>query len=159
MSTVACLRRSIRFHDASEVVDDVLRLQVDGHEARGNWNLAQVVEHLARGIDCSYEGFDFTVPWLARVVLGRLAKQRFLYESMPSGYQFRSETVLVPPTDTDLPYAIEHLRCSMDRLQNDPPTQPHPLLGKLTHKEWQFLALRHAELHLSFIHPLEYANS
>ena len=154
MSAVVARRRSLRFRDASEVIDEVTRLQISGHESRGNWSLAQVVEHLARGIDCSYEGFDFTVPWLAQVVLGRLVKRRFLYDSMPSGYQFRSETVLVPSSDTNLDRAVEHLRRSFDRLQWDPPTKPHPLLSKLTHQEWQALALRHAELHLSFVHPL-----
>ena len=146
-------RRTIRFDNHQEIVDEAQRLIDNGHEARDNWTLGQILEHLARGNESTYEGFDFSVPWLVRTFIGPLMKNRFIYSSMPAGYKFRTKTVLEPPADVDATAALEHLSVTLKRLSGEAPTHPHPLIGYLSHDEWKNLALRHAELHLSFVHP------
>ena len=46
----------------------------------------------------------------------------------------------------DLGAAIE--RAGSQRMKH-----PSPVLGKLSHEQWEQLHCRHAELHLSFLHP------
>ena len=80
-------------------------------------------------------------------------KKKFLYDAMPAGFKFKKPTNLVPPEDTDLDSAFDHLLASSNRLEDEAPSKPHPFFGALSHAEWQSLALRHAELHLGFVHP------
>ena len=39
------------------------------------------------------------------------------------------------------------------RLDARPPDAPNPIFGRLTHDEWKAINLRHAELHMGFLHP------
>lgn len=48
---------------------------------------------------------------------------------------------------------LARLRKALDRLEKNPPTTPNPLFGHMPHEEWLLLHIRHAELHLSFVHP------
>ncbi len=121
----------------------------------GEWSLAQIFSHLARGIDCCYEGFDFKVNWWLRTFLGRLLKRRFLRRGMPAGIRLPSTAVrLLPGQDPEAPLEFEHLKRSLARLQREPPSQPHPVFGQMTWEEARQMMLRHAELHLSFVVPL-----
>jgi hypothetical protein len=46
------------------------------------------------------------------------------------------------------------LRRAIDRLERDQsPPHPSPVFGPMSHDEWIRLNLRHAELHLGFLHP------
>ncbi|MCA9215853.1 MAG: DUF1569 domain-containing protein [Planctomycetales bacterium] len=153
MTTASDQRRPLRFQSHTDVIADVEKLISGGFETRGKWTLAQILEHLALAIDSAYTGFDFTVPLLIRVFVGPFMKKKFVYQAMPSGFNFRKKTRLQPPADVDQEEAFAHLRRMLDRLTNEAPTQAHPLIGKLSKEEWYQLSLRHAELHLSFVHP------
>ena len=48
---------------------------------------------------------------------------------------------------------LEMFRRSIQRLEKTPPPMPSPVFGPMTHDEWKRLAMRHAELHLSFFKP------
>ena len=39
------------------------------------------------------------------------------------------------------------------KLDKTPPATPNVIFGPLTHEEWKAINLRHAELHLGFVHP------
>jgi hypothetical protein len=113
------------------------------------------MEHLAKTIDCFYEGFGFGAPWWMRRLVAPLLRRRFLNSPMPTGFQLRGRQaeVLAPPDNIRLDDALDHLRRATRRLLQLPPTQPHPVFGTMTQAEVQQLACRHAELHLSFIEP------
>ena len=50
--------------------------------------------------------------------------------------------------------AIEGFRHEMSRLREGARmTRPSPVFGAMSHEQWEQLHCRHAELHLSFIHP------
>jgi len=47
--------------------------------------------------------------------------------------------------------ALEHLKKSVARLQQETHREPSPFLGPLNLEEWNKLHCRHSELHMSFI--------
>ncbi len=153
-SATATSQRKLHFSNNDELRLDVERLLSGGFETRGNWTLAQILEHMARAIEAAYDGFDFTVPWFARTLIGPFMKKKFLTDTMPAGYKFKETTRIMPPVDTNQEAALDNFIAALERLENETPTHRHPFVGKLSHGEWRQLALRHAELHLSFVHPV-----
>ena len=63
-------RRTVAFQSSEEVLGEIRGLIDNGHETRGDWTLAQIVEHLAEGNESAFDGFDFTVPWLVVSAFG-----------------------------------------------------------------------------------------
>ncbi len=51
--------------------------------------------------------------------------------------------------------ALERVGAALDRLDRETPCAAHPFLGRLAGCEWIALHLRHAELHMSFVGPVE----
>ena len=146
--------RTVRFRELHEIIDDCERLAAAECTLLGNWSLAQIVRHLAQGIDCSFEGFGFQVNWFQRTFLGRLKLLWVLKFGMPRGVRLPESAMrLLPMSDPDLAAALDHLRASIRRLETEIPTHRHPMFGRLTHDEARRLTLRHAELHLSYVVP------
>ena len=48
---------------------------------------------------------------------------------------------------------LRQLERAVGRLVKETPPHPHPFFGALTREEWIKLQLRHAELHLGYLHP------
>ena len=65
-------RRNVRFEsidDLAEEIDRLVAAQREGHlVANGNWTPAQILDHLARFMEFSYEGFPFRASWPVRAV-------------------------------------------------------------------------------------------
>ena len=53
------MRRTLTFATPDDVLNDCQQLAAGPCTMLGQWTLAQNVRHLARGIDCFYEGFGF----------------------------------------------------------------------------------------------------
>ncbi len=149
-------RRQVVYATLDEFLTDVRGL-VGGHVTTvGNWTLAQILEHLARAIDSSIDGFSFQANWLVRKLVAPLLKNRLLTGRMQPGYNLRSRAAsYLPAPDCELDSALAHLEQATARLDTTPPTASHPFLGRLSEREWLALHLRHAELHMSFVVPSE----
>src|SRR5205807_10200197 len=92
-------------------------------------------------------------PWFIRLMVPFL-KSPFVNKGLPAGANIGNlpnGTLGTEPMETDR--AIRNLREAYGRLEREPPTEPNPFLGKLSHEDWIKLNLRHAELHFSFFHP------
>ncbi|WP_435016291.1 DUF1569 domain-containing protein [Tundrisphaera sp. TA3] len=150
-------RRSLRFDGIEPMLVDVEALAAAEREGTlrsfGNWTLGQSLNHLASWVDFAYTGLPIKLPFFVRWLVRPLKKKMLAGPLRPGvklpktpGGTLATEVV---PTDEGL----AHLRQSFARLAAEPPTLPHPLFGRLTHDEWMALHLRHAELHLSFLHP------
>jgi len=124
--------------------------------AAGNWTAGQTFGHLAAWIEYSYEGYPFNVPWFIRIIV-RLMKKRFLTKTMSRGVRLpgtKDGTYGTEPMTTE--EGARRLRSALDRLDcREPALYPSPALGTLTPDELIALHLRHAELHLGFLHPAE----
>jgi len=107
-------------------------------------------------MDKSIDGFAYRPPapirWLARM----LFKRRFLTKPMPPGFKLpaAAATELVPPA-TSLEEGLECIRRALTRLQTETSRVPSPVLGPLTIEEWNQMHCRHAEMHFSFLLPVD----
>jgi hypothetical protein len=84
----------------------------------------------------------------------RTRKKKYLYEALPVGVHIpkvEGGTLSTEPLSLD--DGLTRLRSAWDRLRTAPPGRPNIIFGPMSHKEWTQLNLRHAELHLSFLHP------
>ncbi|MGA3066203.1 MAG: DUF1569 domain-containing protein [Tepidisphaeraceae bacterium] len=147
-------RRDVHFSSLDEMLMDAENLakaESAGKLSRvGNWTLGQACGHLAVWTNFAYDGYPMKVPFLIKMLI-RPMKTRFIKGPIPAGKNlpgvdggtFGTEAL---PTATGL----ADLKLATARLKSAPPKDPNPVFGDLQHDEWIALALRHAELHLSF---------
>ena len=147
-------RREIVYGTLQDFLDDVQRLIDVEVTTLGNWSFAQILEHLARAIDSSIDGFSFRSNWLVRTLAAAFVKNRLLTTKMKPGVNLpRRASSYLPEPEIELRNACEHLEAAAQRLLTTPPTALHPYLGRMSDREWLALHLRHAELHMSFVVP------
>jgi hypothetical protein len=153
MAKPASSRRHLEFNDFGAVVADAERLHHRGYERAGQWDLAQVCDHLAYFIDASVDGAKFRVPWLIKVLFGRAAFRRILStRSMKEG-AFTPQKPL-PASGGDEAASLERLKTSIRRFEsNAGELQASPFFGHLTREEWRQLHLIHCGHHLGFLLP------
>jgi hypothetical protein len=152
-------RRQLVFNDLDAVVRDAERLQVGGYEKVGNWDLAQVCNHLADWMGFPIDGFPNppapirAVLWVVKKTVGRKKLLGYLKEkSFPAGKPTMPQTV--HPAGGDVRAAVERLRQSVGRLKTyTGPIVPSPLFGPMTKDEAVGMQLVHAAHHLSFLIP------
>jgi hypothetical protein len=156
MPAATATRREIHYASLDEFQADAERLAKGKFRTVGKWTYPQILDHLARSMTASLDGFGFKAPWWARTFIAPLAKNSFLTKPMRAGFNLpESAGSLAPAGDLLLPAAIENLRKAMTRCTRETPQAEHPFLGKLASQEWNALYLRHAELHMSFVLPEE----
>jgi hypothetical protein len=157
-------RRAVCLHSIDEFVAEMERIANAYHSGRirttGNWTAAQILEHLAKLIEYSYDGFPFRVSWPIRAVshvAKWLAWKRFIQWSFQPGCRLPDYArALLPSPNAEFDAAADRLRAVLARIQSgEPMLQPSPFEGRLTHEQFVFVHLRHAELHLSYIQFLD----
>lgn len=153
-------RRRLRFTTLADLRADLATLErgeiAGSLRASGNWTPGQIFSHLAAFIEFAYDGYPPELsnpPWFIKALL-RLRKRAMLAGGLPAGVKIpgiRGGTV--GADQAPFPAALARLRRALDRLEQTAPSVPNPVFGPLAHSEWITLHLRHAELHLGFLHP------
>lgn len=149
-------RRSLRFARLSEIVGDAERLEASVR-CTGNWTPAQNVDHVARIIECSVDGFPVAnAPLLIRGV-AKMFRGSILHKPMRAGLKVPGKfAFLMPSVDVTWDDALARLKKIVSRIEGgDRMLHRSPVLGFLEHEEWIQLHCRHAEMHFSFLHPGE----
>jgi hypothetical protein len=152
-------RRKLRFDRIDDVLADVDRIAAADKAGRlrrtGNWTAGQTFGHLASWITYGYEGYPIAPPpWFIRWILRRKVRQ-YLKEGMPAGARIpKVEHGTLATQDMPTDAGAERLRQALRRLSAGERC-PHdsPAFGPMSHEDRVALNLRHAELHLSFLHP------
>jgi len=152
-------RRKLVFNNLDEVVRDTDRLLAGGYEKAGNWDLAQVCDHLADWMRFPVDGFPKPpapirgMLWLVRKTVGRKKLLQYLADkTFPAGKPTMPQTVHAAGGDARA--AVENLRQSVERLKAYAgPIVPSPLFGPMTKDEAVGMQLVHAAHHLSFLIP------
>lgn len=126
-------------------------------EKSGNWTLDQCCQHLGRWIEFSIDGFPFQYPLRYRL-FGRLVRLwSWMWQvalATRPGFRNPPSAQAVEP-DQGIPdgAGVSYLLRQVDRIDaGERMTQPSPVEGPITHEQWWYSHLRHAELHLSFQH-------
>ena len=120
----------------------------------GNWTAGQIFGHLATWINYGYEGFPFQTPWFVRVIL-RIRKNKYLRDGLPAGVHIPK--VANGTYGTELlgtEEGAERLRKALTRLNSGETARfDSPAWGPMPQDQRIAINLRHAELHLGFLHP------
>jgi hypothetical protein len=147
-------RRELHFQTLDDIVRDIQALAGTQPTSTGKWSPGQIVEHVAKGIDLSVDGFDFKAPLPLRLFV-RLARNHYLAKGFPAGIKPRGrmKDIFEPAPDADFATASRHLADAVERAKHQGMSAASPLFGRLTHDQWTQLNCRHAELHFSFLKP------
>jgi hypothetical protein len=151
-------RRRLRFSSPADILAEAERI-AGSREVRtlGNWTPGQIFRHLAVVMNKSIDSFDNKGPLLVRLFLRVfVGKRKVLAGPMPAGFRLPEKGAAeLVPSATDVHEGLQDLRGAVRRLQAETKRAPNPFLGPLTVEEWNQLHCRHAEMHLSFLVPVE----
>ena len=149
-------RRTLRFNSLDELKAEIDRLASGNVRTTGNWSLAQAIDHLAAVIEGSLDGAPAQAPWFVRL-LSPLFRRRALHRRIDPGIPLTGRMrAILPRDDVTLDEAMSRMNRVLARLDSgESMTQRSPVFGTMTHEDWNNLHLRHAELHLSFMHPTD----
>ncbi len=152
--------RVLRFNSVEDMrkeVERVLAAERAGTLRRsGNWTTGQILGHLAAWMNYSWDGYPAEAhpPWLVRVI-AKVLKNQILYKPMRRGMRIGripGGTLGIEPLSAD--EGARRLFAGLDRLKkHEEPRFHSPAFGPMTEDERIALNLRHAELHLGFLHP------
>lgn len=151
-------RRKLRFDGVAALRADLEQLET-AHRAgavrhTGNWTPGQILAHVAAFANYAHDGYPMrSPPWFIRLIV-KARKNTYLREGLPVGVRIPGVPGGTVGAD-NVPFdeGLARLRAALDRIERTAPTRPNPLFGPLTHEEWILMQVRHAELHLSFLHP------
>jgi hypothetical protein len=154
-TTKVANRRTLRFNSIDDIARDV-ELLAAAREVRalGNMTAGQNLAHVALTMKYSLDGFPAQLPMPMRL-MGRLFLKRYmLTKPMTPGFKSPPRVKMIP---APVPFeeGLAEMREMIARLKNETQRAPSPLLGPLSVQEWNDLHCRHAELHLSFLLPVE----
>ncbi|MEM9296477.1 MAG: DUF1569 domain-containing protein [Planctomycetota bacterium] len=142
-------RRELRFESLADILADAEAMAEAHVTTLGGWTAAQNLDHVRRLIHISHAGADVTLPWFLRL-FARMMKGRLLRSGMRPG--LKTVAYFQPPDDITVEDALAAFRQEVNAAsQPGAMRQPSPLLGKLSHAEWEQLHCRHAELHFGYV--------
>lgn len=160
-------RREVRFGTLNDLlgdIDQVVRADAAGQaHPLGNWSPGQNLQHLAKFLACSLDGFDGEPP-LGVKVFGRVLRlamgKKLFTKPVPPGLKLPPDVPFLPAGEVSVEEGTAALKREIGRVQGGAAFIPaSPLFGKLSREQWIELHLRHAELHMSFIGIDETASS
>lgn len=125
-----------------------------GVRVTGNWSVGQILQHQARFISCLYHGPEADGSLAVRTVR-RATRKLTLTRPMTPGTSLPDEIAdaISPDIVVYTDAGAAELRAQVQRLAHrEINPHPHPIYGSLAHEDWIRYHLRHAELHMSFIH-------
>ena len=148
-------RRKLRFASIDDALAEAERLvacEAAGRiECLGNWNLGQILGHLATWAEYAYKPNPMPAPWFVKLFV-KLFRNRIINDEMRPGARLpRIPGGTLGTEECDTASAMQRYRAAMERLRREAPTHPSPAFGPLTHEEGIKLNLRHSELHLGFV--------
>ncbi|MEX0725425.1 MAG: DUF1569 domain-containing protein [Planctomycetaceae bacterium] len=148
------VRRRVAYRSINDIRNDLHPLISQPTFTVGQWSFGQILEHLTKTTNASFDGFGFKAPWWARTFIAPFIKRRFLTKPMPAGFTLPKSAAIITPADrVEISAAVDEFIWALQRLERDIPRAEHPFFGPMKPEEWLQLHLRHAELHLSFVVP------
>lgn len=141
---------------------DALRAELDRFEqahaagtlkTTGSWSAGQILEHCAKFMGFSFDGFEARVPWFITAVGVCVFKPMLGKSHMKPGIKLPAKAASLMPRDAvDFEEGMAAMRTQLNRIEaGEQMTQRSPVLGKMQHEQWVLLHLDHCRLHFGFI--------
>ncbi len=148
-------RRTVTTRTIADIRAEAERLKGASNLGRaGVWSADQNMQHLAKTMRASLDGFPFTLalPWR---IMGRLMKKKFLSMPFKAGFKLRGDSMkLLPDDDVPVGQGSDELIRECDRILGGAAYIPRsPFLGAMSTDDWNRLHTGHANLHFSHIVP------
>jgi len=146
-------RPELHFNSFDELLADLEKLHTSGWEKSGQWSLAQVCDHLARGMNCMLDGGMPYIPgpfrWIARAMVRRMVRKQ-KYPSL----KVSAPKAMKPVPDITEAAAILDVQAAVARLQqlSGSTVYVHPF-GVLSMHDFHQMVLLHAAHHLAYLRP------
>lgn len=156
VNTKKAERRKLRFESLDDIRAELDRLEVAhagaGLRHTGNYSPGQNFNHLAKWVEV-YETREFgpRPPWFVRVI-GKMMKGKIVRDGFGPGLSGPGNKAQ-PEPDTTFEDGIARYRSKLDVLETLNLEHENPMFGPCTHDQAMQVQLRHAELHLGFLHP------
>ncbi len=151
-------------------IEHAARPDGEGLRVTGNWSAGQILEHIAKAIERSMDGFSAPPASTRPAPRGLTAlSDRPVHARAIDAERALRATLLAHPFSPDSPgFALPgeinpalyvwtndgaaRLRVALARIRDGHPmARSSPTIGPLSQEEWAAVHLRHAALHLSFI--------
>jgi hypothetical protein len=153
-------RRPVHLRTIDDLMAEVDRVTGAASAGRvrplGNWSPAQVLWHVGRLIELSFDGFPFRYrrapAWITRL-FRLLAWRRLIALAFRPGFKNPPDAAALEPDPSgSLDGAAAYLKQQVARIRNgERMTQECSVEGPFAHDQWVYIHLRHAELHLGFL--------
>ena len=158
MSTPAGYR-DLSFGSFSEVSAELDRIEASQREgtlaACGQWTPAQNLQHLAKTMRFSLDGFPFKVS-APLALMGRVMRPLILRMRFKPG-QVKipaSASAMLPDEGVGFDEAMTELRGQLSRVERgERMDKPSALLGNIGHDKWAKFRLTHLGHHLGMLQP------
>lgn len=147
-------RRELRYSSYDELLADMQQLAATDVKTLGNWSYGQILRHLARSLDVMIDGSPFSVPAPMRWMMRLVFKKKFLTKSLPAGFRLPKSAQGLVPDPASVEEGLKEFKTALQRIRSDSTRAPHGGFGELTNEEWDQFAIRHAEMHMSFVVPV-----
>lgn len=149
-------RRTLRFATLDEFLQDAEAMAAGECKTVGNWSYGQILGHLASAMNSSIDGFGFQASWFLRKIIAPFLKNSALTKPLKPGIKLpKSADKYLPDPSLTVEDSLAECRKAVERLASETPKAKHPFFGAMASEEWMALHLRHAELHMSFVVPVE----
>ncbi|MCA9084130.1 MAG: DUF1569 domain-containing protein [Planctomycetaceae bacterium] len=149
--------RELVFRSLDEVVAEAERLAAGEVRTTGRHSFGQILEHLARTHDITTgKVVGPSPPWFMKLIIPLMKPFIFRDRPVKPGFKLppNAEAYFWPDQEFDVATALEHLKESVRYYDTHGPLAKHPMFGKITREQSLSLNLRHAALHLGFVHPV-----
>lgn len=152
-------RRKVRYESIADLRRDLDAIEAAARAGTlkpvGNWTAGKNLTHIAAFIDYGYDGYPAEIsnpPWFVKLFL-RMMKKSMLRKGFQAGVKIpKIPGGTIGGSDVPAEVGVAALRKALDRLEAAPPRFDSPAFGALSREDGIAMTLRHAELHLSFLH-------
>lgn len=151
-------RRALAFDTIDDVIEDVNRIaQADTNQTlsvSGQWTAGEILTHLSAWIEYGYEGYPMApAPWIVRQGMKLFLRSILKNGMKPGGKIPGVEGGTTGQIKVATQTGCQRYLVALNRLGSSEPVKyPSPGFGDLSSEKRVKLNLRHAELHLSYIH-------
>jgi hypothetical protein len=150
--------RQVQFTTIDDVLAEVERIRQADREGRldtsGNWTAGQILAHVAAWIEYGYSGYPVKAPPFPFNYVLRWMGKRILKNGMKPGVRIPgAKNGTFGQDEITVAEGVERLQLAFLKLKKgEQCSHDSPAFGPMSHEDRIRLNLRHAELHLGFIH-------